>query len=80
LQGTVTTLLNPQLAPVLNNRAKREDLPITVYKVDVDNDASVREGIDRISTEIGPIDVLVNNAGIERMGRWRNFHSLNFVL
>jgi len=59
---------NPELAPALNNLAKGENLPITVYTMDVDTDASVRQGIDRISKDIGPIEVLVNNAGIERMG------------
>ena len=59
---------NPGKAPELANTAAREKLPITVYKMDVDADASVREGIGRITKELGPIDVLVNNAGIERMG------------
>jgi NAD(P)-dependent dehydrogenase (short-subunit alcohol dehydrogenase family) len=36
--------------------------------MDVDSDASVSAGIARITRELGPIDVLVNNAGIERTG------------
>src|SRR5438445_782606 len=36
--------------------------------MDVDSDASVTEGIGRIVKEGGPVDVLVNNAGIERTG------------
>ena len=59
---------NPGQAPELATTAAREKLPITVYKMDVDADASVREAIGRITKELGPIDVLVNNAGIERMG------------
>ena len=59
---------SPDQAPELANIAAREKLPITVYKMDVDVDASVREGVGRITKELGPIDVLVNNAGIERMG------------
>lgn len=59
---------NPEQAPGLASLAKREKLPITIYTMDVDSDKSVREGIDRITKEMGPIDVLVNNAGIERMG------------
>src|SRR2546422_10062534 len=36
--------------------------------LDVDSDASVRESIERIVKEGGQVDVLVNNAGIERTG------------
>jgi NAD(P)-dependent dehydrogenase (short-subunit alcohol dehydrogenase family) len=36
--------------------------------MDVDSDESVTAGIDRIANEAGGIDVLVNNAGIERSG------------
>lgn len=36
--------------------------------MDVDSDASVRETIASIQSTYGPIDVLVNNAGIERRG------------
>jgi len=59
---------NPAAAPALAAIAAAENLPITVYTMDVDVDASVQEGIALISKEMGPIDVLVNNAGIERMG------------
>jgi NAD(P)-dependent dehydrogenase (short-subunit alcohol dehydrogenase family) len=46
---------------------KRAAVPIAVSQIDVDSDASVRDGIDAVLAE-GPIDVLVNNAG--RGGRW----------
>lgn len=59
---------NPEAAPELAQIAAREKLPITIYKMDVDSDSSVHEGIDQITKKMGPIDVLVNNAGIERMG------------
>ena len=36
--------------------------------IDVDSDASVRDGIARIIRESGPIDVLVNNAGFAPIG------------
>ena len=62
------TMRNPNRAPDLENVAARENLPITVFTMDVDADASVNDGIGRIVKEIGPIDVLVNNAGIERTG------------
>jgi NAD(P)-dependent dehydrogenase (short-subunit alcohol dehydrogenase family) len=36
--------------------------------MDVDNDESVRTGVAVIQSQHGPVDVLVNNAGIERFG------------
>jgi NAD(P)-dependent dehydrogenase (short-subunit alcohol dehydrogenase family) len=59
---------NPGRAPELANVAAREGLPITVFTMDVDSDTSVDDSIARIGNTIGAIDVLVNNAGIERMG------------
>lgn len=60
------TMRNPQAAPELGNIASREKLPITVTAMDVDDDRSVNEAIGSIVAQLGPIDVLVNNAGIER--------------
>jgi NAD(P)-dependent dehydrogenase (short-subunit alcohol dehydrogenase family) len=59
---------NPARSPELAKVASDEHLAITVCTMDVDADASVSDTIGRISKEIGPIEVLVNNAGIERMG------------
>jgi NAD(P)-dependent dehydrogenase (short-subunit alcohol dehydrogenase family) len=44
--------------------AEQEKLPIHLAKIDVDEDKSVDEGFAKIVAEHGPIDVLVNNAGI----------------
>jgi NAD(P)-dependent dehydrogenase (short-subunit alcohol dehydrogenase family) len=62
------TMRNPTRAPELGRRAASEALPITVATMDVDSDESVKVAIDRIVKEGGAIDVLVNNAGIERSG------------
>jgi NAD(P)-dependent dehydrogenase (short-subunit alcohol dehydrogenase family) len=62
------TMRNPRRAPELGRRAASERLPITIAAMDVDSDESVKAGIDRIVSEAGAIDVLVNNAGIERSG------------
>lgn len=64
----VATMRNPTAAPALAEAAAREQLAVTVLPMDVDADASVRDGIARAEREMGPIDVLVNNAGIERTG------------
>jgi NAD(P)-dependent dehydrogenase (short-subunit alcohol dehydrogenase family) len=60
------TMRNPPAAPQLAELAKRERLPITISALDVDSDESVRDGIRAIEEVHGPIDVLVNNAGVER--------------
>jgi NAD(P)-dependent dehydrogenase (short-subunit alcohol dehydrogenase family) len=62
------TMRNPSQSPELAETAAREKLPITVSTMDVDSDQSVRDGIDKIQEDHGPIDVLVNNAGVERIG------------
>jgi NAD(P)-dependent dehydrogenase (short-subunit alcohol dehydrogenase family) len=62
------TMRNPQKAPELAQTAAKESLPVTVTAMDVDSDASVRGAFERIRNEGGVIDVLVNNAGIERAG------------
>ena len=62
------TMRNPSAAPELAATAAREGLSILAIPLDVDSDASVRDGMARVERELGPIDVLVNNAGIERMG------------
>ena len=62
------TMRSPSRAPDLARITSKEKLPITISAMDVDSDASVKEGIDRIVKEGGPVDVLVNNAGIERTG------------
>ena len=62
------TMRNPSQSPELAEIAKREKLPITVSTMDVDLDQSVSHAIAAIQKDHGPIDVLVNNAGVERSG------------
>ena len=62
------TMRDPARSPELADTAAREKLPITVSVMDVDSDRSVRDGIAQIQKDHGPIDVLVNNAGVERLG------------
>jgi NAD(P)-dependent dehydrogenase (short-subunit alcohol dehydrogenase family) len=62
------TMRNPAQSPELAETAAREKLPITVSTLDVDSDRSVSEAVAAIHKNHGPIDVLVNNAGIERAG------------
>ena len=62
------TMRNPSQSPQLAEIAKREKLPILVSTLDVDSDQSVSHAIAAIQKDHGPIDVLVNNAGVEKAG------------
>ncbi len=62
------TMRNPLGSPELAERAAQEELPITIHPMDVDSDESVRDAMASVQEKHGPIDVLVNNAGIERVG------------
>jgi NAD(P)-dependent dehydrogenase (short-subunit alcohol dehydrogenase family) len=59
---------NPAAAPELARAAAAERLAVSVFTMDVDDDASVKLAVQRVEAELGPIEVLVNNAGIERTG------------
>jgi NAD(P)-dependent dehydrogenase (short-subunit alcohol dehydrogenase family) len=62
------TMRNPAAAPELARTAVAEGLAVSVVTMDVDDDASVKQAVQRVEVELGPIEVLVNNAGIERTG------------
>src|SRR6188508_2484024 len=62
------SMRNPAKAPQLAEVARHEGLPLTVVAMDVDSDTSVIQGVAAAVKAIGPIEVLVNNAGIERSG------------
>lgn len=62
------TMRKPGNATDLQQKIKDESLSISMSGMDVNSDESVKRCIDAILQENGPIDVLVNNAGIERHG------------
>jgi acetoacetyl-CoA reductase len=47
-------------------RAFTERTGIAAYKWDVSDFAACQDGVRKVESEIGPVDVLVNNAGITR--------------
>jgi acetoacetyl-CoA reductase len=49
-------------------RAFSEETGIPAYKWDVGDHQAAIDGCQRVESEVGPIDVLVNNAGITRDG------------
>jgi NAD(P)-dependent dehydrogenase (short-subunit alcohol dehydrogenase family) len=62
------TMRDPSRAPELAEKTAQEKLPIKISVMDVDSDTSVKAAIANIQREAGQIDVLVNNAGVERNG------------
>jgi NAD(P)-dependent dehydrogenase (short-subunit alcohol dehydrogenase family) len=62
------TMRNPNASPELAATAEKERLPVHVLAMDVNSDSSVSETIGSIQRKNGSIDVLVNNAGVERHG------------
>ncbi len=52
----------------LENAAKKEGLEIRIVELDVDKEESIVSAIGKINSEVGRIDVLVNNAGYGQFG------------
>jgi NAD(P)-dependent dehydrogenase (short-subunit alcohol dehydrogenase family) len=62
------TMRNPDRAPQLGEIVAQERLPVSILTMDVDSDESVNETVGNLQQQGSAIDVLINNAGIERMG------------
>lgn len=62
------SLRNPEAAPELTQTIADEKLPITLVRLDVNDEASVQRGVAEVHRQAGHIDVLVNNAGIAGSG------------
>ena len=62
------TMRNLEKATLLKQKIEAESLPIAISEMDVDSDTSVERCIGTILRENGPVDVLINNAGIEYHG------------
>jgi NAD(P)-dependent dehydrogenase (short-subunit alcohol dehydrogenase family) len=62
------TMRDPGRGAALQAIVDRERLPISISQMDVDSDESVDAATSAIRARSGSIDVLVNNAGIERAG------------
>ena len=52
----------------INDISKKENLPLQVIRLDVNDDKSVHEAIEAIVKEKDRIDLVVNNAGYDLMG------------
>lgn len=60
---TYATMRDTKKSERLTEIAKSENLPLIIAQLDVNNDKSVKDAIDKILSENERIDVIVNNAG-----------------
>ena len=65
---TYATMRNMSKRDGLREIASKENIPLNVTQLDVNNDSSVNNAIDSVIKEIGRIDILVNNAGYDLFG------------
>lgn len=65
---TFATMRNLDKASRLSGLVKKEDLDLKILRLDVTDDNSVRESIEKIISETKRIDILVNNAGFAIFG------------
>ena len=62
------TMRKPERDQLLREVVEREKLPVSILALNVDSDEAVASTVAAIRSKAGFIDVLVNNAGIERLG------------
>ena len=65
---TYATMRNTAKSNKINELKQKEKLPLEVLKLDVTDNKSVNEAIEKVANEQGKIDVLVNNAGYALVG------------
>jgi len=65
---TYASMRNLEKSKKITEIANREKLPLQVVQLDVNDDRSVKEAIDKIAAENKRIDVAVNNAGYGLFG------------
>src|SRR5215203_2267666 len=66
---TYATMRNLDKSKVINNiKQKEKKLSLEILQLDVNDDESVKEAIQKITNEQERIDVLVNNAGYALVG------------
>jgi len=65
---TYATVRDIQKSKEIERNAHVKNIPLKIIEMNVDNDNSVKDTIEKITSEYGRIDILVNNAGYGLFG------------
>jgi NAD(P)-dependent dehydrogenase (short-subunit alcohol dehydrogenase family) len=65
---TCATMRNPSKSKVILDFARKDNLPLNIQRLDITDEESISEAVDRIISEKSRIDIVVNNAGYSLLG------------